>query len=161
MKKLYLVVLSLVILLVPYLAIAATDAVCTQTATEYAAGGSVLIKIACTADSSDGSIPNTDISAENMAKILGTHWLYWVRTYPTSGGTAPEAADVEILMDGQDLLGARGVNLIHATATQDVFPYSSFMSSWRYAPVTNTLTLKVANQTTHSANYTIELYFTR
>ena len=107
---------------------------------------------------------DTIIKSDNMKLLLSgsfPYYLYWVVSYPTTGGTAPDAADVSILMNGEDLLGGKGVNLIHATATQDTFPYSSFMSSYRFPPVSGPLTLRVANQATASASYTIDLYFVR
>lgn len=133
---------------------------CTQSATTTP-GGFVKISFVCTGDSTNGSIPNTAFSAANMAVIQGTHYLLSVTAYPTSGGTAPDAADVALLMNGMDLLGAKGVNLIHATATQDTVPYSAFMAAYRYPGIVNTLTQTIANQGTNSANFTIEYLFVR
>lgn len=133
---------------------------CTQTLSVTSNPIIKTIKFVCTGDSSNGSIPNTAISAANFAEIDG-YYLYMVSAYPISGGTAPDAADVTILHGSYDVLGGKGVNLIHATATQDVIPYSTFISSWRYWPVTAILTLAVANQATKSANYTVELLFAR
>jgi hypothetical protein len=97
----------------------------------------------------------------NQTEILGSGaiYLYQVKTYPTKGGTAPDAADVAIYMEGMDLLGGKGVNLIHATSAQDTVPYSLFMTAYRYPPITSNVTLTVANQATVSANFTIELIF--
>jgi hypothetical protein len=135
---------------------------CTQTleAVPGEQSGVKLLKFACTGDASDGSIPNTDISAANTGLIKGWY-LYTVTAYPTSGGTAPDAADVQILMSGLDLLGGKGVNLIHATATKDTWPYSATMSEYRAPVIVNTVTLSVANQATVSANFTIELLFVK
>ena len=133
---------------------------CTETVASYT-GGIVQIKLVCTGDSGGGSFPTQTISTNAMALIKGTHYFYRAKAYPTSGGTAPDAADVTVNMDGQDLLGGKGVNLIHATATYDTFPYSGFMSQYCYPAVTNTITVAVANQETNSANYTIELEFVR
>jgi len=124
-------------------------------------GGFVTVRLACTGDSANGSIPTITISTDTMNLIKGTHYLYQVKAYPTSGGTAPDAADVTVLMNGADLLGGKGVNLIHATATYDTLPYSSFMSTYRYPAINGALTVAVANQATVSANYTIELIFVR
>ena len=124
-------------------------------------GGGVIVKLVCTGSTVDGSIPTQTISADAMALIQGTHYLYQVTAYKTVGGTAPDAADVAVLMNGMDLLGTKGVNLIHASATYDTFPYSAFMSSYRFPRIVNTLTFTVANQATTSANYTIEMDFER
>lgn len=133
---------------------------CTQTLSVTSNPIMKTIKFVCTGDAANGSIPNTAISAANYSEIDG-YYLYMVSAYPTAGGTAPDAADVTILHGAYDVLGGKGANLIHATATQDVIPYSTFMSSYRYWPVTGILILAVANQATNSANYTVELTFVR
>jgi hypothetical protein len=161
MKKLW-ILLAAVLLSFPSLLMAAGS--CTQTPYTYAPGSAVVIKLVCTGDIAGGTvgtIPTQTITTANMAHILGVYYFYQAKAYPTSGGTAPDAADVAVLMDGQDMLGAKGVNLIHATATYDTFPYSTFMSSYRYPMITNTITVTVANQATASANWTIELLFVR
>ena len=159
MKKLLLIAALIVALAIPGSLWAAGS--CVQSAVKDSSGTTVLIKFVCTGASDDGSIPNTDVSATNMALILDKTYLYTVKAYPTSGGTAPDAADVSVYMAGQDLLGGKGVNLIHATATQDTFPYSAFMAGYRYPAITGTVQLRVANQATASANYTIELEFVK
>lgn len=120
-----------------------------------------VLKFVCIGAADNGSIPDTALSAAIQAEIEG-HYLYTASAYPTAGGTPPDAADVQVVdAHGEDLLGGKGVNLIHATAKQTVFPYSAFQTE-NYAPaVINALTLKVANQATASANYTIELVFAR
>lgn len=147
---------------------------CTQSLTPYPASVSYapsfkVWKLVCTGDSSDGSIPQTAISAVN-ADLLAGYYLYSVSAYPTSGGTAPDAADVFILdANGEDLLGStdggttanKGLNLIHATSKKTTLPYSAYLSTHYYPGVTGALTLKVSNQATVSANYTIELLFAR
>ena len=156
MKKALIVTLAIMAILITGLAHAAGS--CTQTDTTYIDGATV-IKLVCTGDSSNGSIPTITIDMSNVA--LGKQYLYQVYAYPTAGGTAPDAADVAVIMNGQDLLGGKGVNLIHATATQDTFPYSTYMSMYRFPAVKAALTLTVANQSTASANYTLELVFVR
>ncbi len=142
---------------------------CTQTPYQFT-GGFVHVVFVCTGDVAGGSIPNTAIATASMNLILGTHYLYTVSAYPTAGGTAPDAADVFILdANLEDLLGSvdggttanKGLNLIHATLKKTTFPYSHYLSMAYSPPVVNTLTLKVSNQGTNSANYTIELVFVR
>jgi hypothetical protein len=160
MKKLLMIAALIAALVMPEYLWAAGS--CVQTAVrDPAAPNMVLIKFVCTGDSGDGSIPNTDVSAANMALILNKALLYSVTVYPTSGGTAPDAADVSVYQAGVDLLGAKGVNLIHATATQHISPYSTFKGEYYYPAITGTVQLRVANQATASANYTIELQFLR
>ena len=162
MKKLLLIAAIIAAILIPSLLWAA-DGTATQSAVRDASGSTVMIKLVCTGSTVDGSLPAAQgiISTANMALIIDKYFLYDVVAYPTSGGTAPDAADVTVSMNGQDLLGAKGVGLIHATATYDTFPYSVFMSSYRFPAITNTLTVGVANEATISCNYTIELIFSR
>lgn len=154
MKKLILAVL--LIMLSAQVSFAAGS--CTQRTSAYVNGATVL-QIACTGDASDGSIPAIQIDMSNIG--AGTQYLYLISAYPTAGGTAPDAADVTVTMGGIDLLGGKGVNLIHATTRQDTFPYSAFMTSYRFPVVSGQITVAVANQATVSANYTIELVFVR
>jgi hypothetical protein len=132
------------------------------------ANGFKVIRFECTGDASNGSIPDTAINAANMQLIKGISYLYSVSAYPTAGGTAPDAADVFILdANGEDLLGSadggttakNGLNLIHATLKKTTFPYSAYMAREYFPAIINTLTLKVANQATINATYTIELVF--
>jgi hypothetical protein len=160
MKQKFLIIALALALLFPSSLWALTPGSCVQTETEYP-WGDVKVALVCTGSPDDGALPTQTITTATLGKITGKLYLYQVKAYPTSGGTAPDAADVAVLMDGMDLLGAKGVNLIHATATYDTFPYSAFMSSYRFPAITGTVTLTVANQATHSANYTIELVFVR
>lgn len=144
---------------------------CTQSLYRYQTTDSMLmVKFVCTGDSGNGSIPNTAISTANMAYLLGKFYLYSVTAYPTAGGTAPDAADVFILgANLEDLLGSvdggttanKGANLIHATLTKTTLPYTHYLSQHYFPAITGTLTLKVSNQATVSANYTIDLLFAR
>jgi len=169
MKKLFLIAALVAALVLPAELWAAGS--CSQALSRIGYQGMMkTVTFACTGDASDGSIPDTAISTANMAE-LGGMYLYQVRAWPTAGGTAPDAADVFILdahsedylgsADGGTTAGTRGANLIHATLPKSARPYSYFMSADHYFPVTSTLTLRVANQATHSANYTLELVFVR
>lgn len=125
----------------------------------------------CTGDAADGSVPNTATSTPNTSFIKGMR-LFQVEAYPTAGGTAPDAADVFILdADGMDLLGSvdgsttayRGLNLIHATlkyaTNPDLYRLGQTSHVDYYPLITGALTLKVKNQATVNANYTIVLTF--
>lgn len=125
MKKILIAIIPAIMLMAPNIYAAGS---CTETTKNYI-GGATVISLACTGDASDGSIPIQTISTAALGLVQGTSYLYQVVAYPTSGGTAPDAADVTVTMNGQDLLGGKGVNLIHAANTQDTFPYSTFMSS--------------------------------
>jgi hypothetical protein len=131
---------------------------CTQTPYYYQPNGAVTVTLVCTADAT-GAIDTQVIESGTMNILKGYYYLYQVVTFP--GATAPDAADVTVKMNGIDLLGAKGVNLIHATATQDTLPYSTFMSAYRYPLITDNLTVTVANQATNAAKYTIKLIFAK
>lgn len=158
MKKFIMIKIFLAVMLMASTAWA-TAGSCTQTVSSYS--DMVKVKLVCTADSTNGTLPTQTIATDTMTLLTGYYYLYTVSAYPTSGGTAPDAADVAVLMSGEDMLGGKGVNLIHATATYTTFPYSSFMTMYRYPMIINTLTLTLANQATTSANFTIELLFVR
>jgi hypothetical protein len=128
------------------------------------------VTLACSGSPDDGAIPNTAIATATITALTGMYYLYAVSAYPTAGGTAPDAADVFILdANGEDLLGStdggttanKGANLIHATLKKTTLPYSHYLSMHYFPPILGTLTLKVSNQATNSANYTIELVFVR
>lgn len=157
MKKHIAIIITVIMLMASNLWAAGS---CTQTLSSTSSPIMKTLKFICTGDSANGSVPNTAISAENFAEIDG-FYLFMVSAYPTAGGTAPDAADVQILQGTYDVLGGKGVNLIPASGRYDIVPYSTFMISYRYWPVTEILTLAVANQSTHSANFTVELIFVR
>lgn len=149
---------------------AAAPGTVVQTPLLYENGTMFKVTLVCTGSADDGSIPNTAIATDTITALKGRYFLYSVSAYPTSGGTAPDAADVFILdAAGEDLLGSvdggttanKGLNLIHATLKKTTLPYSAYLSAHYYPGVTGALTLKVSNQATVSANYTIELLFAR
>lgn len=157
MKKIITAIILAVMLMASNLYAAGS---CTETVLDYT-GGAVVVTLACTGDAVNGSIPTITISTATMALLAGKYYLYTVTAYPTPAGDAPDAADVTVLMLGQDLLGGKGVNLIHATATQDAFPYNVFLSSYRFPMIIGGLTVAVANQATAAADYTLKLVFVR
>lgn len=131
------------------------------------------ITFTCIADSAAATIPNTDTNSSNTAFIKGWY-LYSVEAFPTTGGTAPDAADVMIYdADGLDLLGSEdggttayaGLALIHATLKRRVLPNLYLPRAGlhvNFAPIiTGALTLDVDNQATNSANFTVVLTFVR
>lgn len=171
MKKLIGIFLSILMIALFTSEAFAVAGSCTQTTTESFSTGVRKIYFICTGDSTNGSIPNQALSSANAAWIQGWR-LEQVTAYPTSGGTAPDAADVFILdSNGMDLLGCidgsttayGGLNLIHATLTRATAPHlyvvGTGLHAYYYPFIFGTLTLKVTNQSTNSANYTIALTF--
>lgn len=167
MKKIILAITLCLLLISPSLIYAAGS--CTQTPYQLSSG-IVKVVFLCTGDAVDGSIPNTAIDTATSTLLVGNYYLYTVSAYPTAGGPAPDAADVFILdASGEDLLGSvdggttanKGANLIHATLKKTTWPYSHYLSLHYFPSVLNALTLKVSNQATAGAKYTIELIFVR
>jgi len=170
MKKLFCLILIAICLLLPGVALAAGDVV--QTAADVSSHVRTLI-FTCTGDSGDGSIPDTVTNTANTAYIQGWY-LYMVDAFPTSGGVAPDAASVTIFdANGLDLLGSEnsgiteyaGLNLIHAASPRRCLPnvhLNRGNTHAAFSPAINgALTLQVADQATHSAEYTLVLTFVR
>lgn len=170
MKKMIIVFALALALLFPSSLWAAAAGSVTQTPELFSNGSAFRVTFVCIGSADDGSIPNTAIATDTITALKGTYYLYTVSAYPTSGGTAPDAADVFILdANNEDLLGSadggttakNGLNLIHATLKKTTVPYSAYLSQAYEPLITGVLTLKVSNQATASADYTIELIFKR
>jgi hypothetical protein len=110
----------------------------------------------------DGSM--TDITTDTdstqsgitYTELIKGRYLRAVEAFPTSGGTAPDEADVTVKdSDGLDLLNAGGAALIHATAKKSVYPLIDDVSA--KILVRSALTIGVANQATNAAEFTIRL----
>jgi len=175
MKRSISILIFLAVLFAPVLAFGAAGTV-SVAVTKDAPTGIIKVTFTCVGGTAGdaGTIPNTDITAD-ITRLLTAkkpYYLYRVIAYPTAGGTAPDAADVFVLdANNLDLLGSEdngttayaGLNLIHATLTQSTLPNIYLPRAGLHAnyfpEVTGTLTLKVSNQATASADWTIELIF--
>ncbi len=160
MKKTLLIFALALALLFPSSLWAVTPGTCVQTPYQLSPM-SVLVRFVCTDSADGGGMATQTVAADTMTLLNGNYFLYSVTAYRTVGGTQPDAADIIILMNVEDLLGGKGTGLLHASATQDTFPYSAFMSAYRFPRVNNTITMTITNQATASANYTIDLCFER
>ena len=178
MKKTIIGVLSLfLIVLFSTLCFAAGTVTVTQGDTRASDTPGVIMSrtltFTCTGDSGDGTIPNTATDTAQSAHVKGWY-LYRITAFPTSGGTAPDAASVFILnANSLDLLGSEdgsttaynGLNLIHATLPRTTMPNMYIPRAGAhnnyYPEITGVLTLKVSDQATASANWTIVLTFVK
>lgn len=122
----------------------------------------------CEGDAADGSIPDWEISADDLQYIQGWR-LESVTAFPTASGTAPDAASVLIKRNGEDLLGSTdgsaasmGLNLIHATLSQTTQPFNNKDGSFRYPRIRDddTIELSVYDQATVEADFSVLLIFT-
>ena len=121
----------------------------------YTAKELIKVEIDWTADSSDGSVPQTDFSGSDFVKILGRKCVLAV-TDP--GATAPtDQYDIEILDEyGVDVMGASLTNR-NATASEQAIPLISSL----YVPrlCAGTWTFKLTNNSVNSATGKCILYF--
>lgn len=122
-----------------------------------------------------GAYSDTAMNQRSVDFVKGMYF-YGVEAWPTSGGTAPDAADVLVFdKDGEDLLGSedggttayQGLNLIHATRKYSCIPDKYLPRAGThqpyYPPFTagQAYTLRVQNQGTGSANVTVRFIFAK
>jgi len=166
MKRILITILAFILMASPlYAAMTCTESVANYT------GGAVWVTLACKGATADDGSDDVDLSDATMSLLSGKYYLYAVYTRPTSGGTAPDAANVFILdkTTGEDYLGSadagttanKGANLIHATLPKSTMPYSYHMLNWFYFPVRGDLSVRVTGQATVGGDFTIELNFQR
>lgn len=169
---------KLITILTAFFLIIATNAWAAGTVTqsiEEIAKGVYELTFICTGDASNGTIPNTDTADKGtngnvINGIIRGLKLVEVSAFPTSGGTAPDAANVLVYdSDGLDLLGSEdggttsyaGLTLIHATLKRRTVPNAYLPRAGVHAnynpTITGVLTLDVDAQATASANWTIVL----
>jgi len=110
-------------------------------------------------------VADTDGSVQDVVLRVGQQrlfgwWLARVRSWPVSGGTAPDEANVTVEDEnGYDLLEAGGAALIHATAAQAVPPLLNGAPALQ--PVHSDLTVAVAAQGTSGADFALGLDFVK
>ena len=112
-----------------------------------------VVTFTCTADSSDGSFPDTAITAANIrGKLLQ------MATNP-NGDTAPQDNyDITIVdADGIDVLQGVGAN--RDTANSEVAAIVYATSLHPYIAETDSLTVKIAGNNVNSAITVIKLYW--
>ena len=160
MIKKALLTLSLLLLMVtPCLGDAA---VVTQVVTEVRnPEGLVVAKVltfTIVADSTDGTIPDTDTSTAVTNSIRG--W-YLDTVIADPGATAPDD-DCDVYINnhnGLDILGGNGVDLLHSATTKGTIPCVDSQNKQQL--IRHTLTLDVDNQANVSATYLIILILVR
>jgi hypothetical protein len=170
MKKIFWIILLVFFLAVPQVFGAAAPGSCTQSQTaNYTLSGVRQVFVICTGSADDGSVPDIVLNSANTLFVSG-YRLEQVDVYPTSGGTAPGASNVFVLMNGMDLLGSSdgstaygGLNLVHATLHRTTPPIfyvaGSGLRGYYFPLITSTLTVRTTGQSTVSANWTIVLTF--
>ena len=139
MKKLT-VLLTILMLLVSTMAMAAGTCVLTQTGSQSGAEH-IWRQYTCTADAAAGTVP--------AYTVTGFHdfYIYSVETWP--GAPAPTDASDFTLLDaitGEDLLGGNGTDAIDATTPKTIFPKSAAMGLNFYHMVKGNLTLTIVQQ---------------
>jgi hypothetical protein len=120
----------------------------------------IKVTLTCTGGTAGdaGTIPATVINTlTNVVsyRLTGTS-LRLVQVYP--GGVTPtDASDMTITMDGVDILGGRGTNLIDATSYTSCAPGT--IGAVGDVPITGNMTLNVSNNSVASSVFTIILTF--
>lgn len=168
MKKLIGLILLLG-LLIPSLAFSANTV--TQTVDTSMLGKFGIVKLRFTCDGN--TLADTAITQKTLG-IIGGMYLYTVETWPISGGTKPDAADVMIYdANGLDLLGSEdggstaynGLNLINADYARITFPNLYIPRAGahnNYFPmISSILTLDVDNQGAAGGDFVVELTFVK
>ncbi len=119
-----------------------------------------IISVTFKGDAADGSVPAVTLPDAIMADLKG-YYLYSVRAYPVSGGTAPDPANVAVNNPRKDLLGALGVGLVPASGENEMLPYNAFTEKDFYPAIVDPLTIEVTGQGTPSADFTVDLIAVR
>lgn len=130
-----------------------------ETISSSGAGGVVTISLACT-DAAAASFDNYTLKAINTNFLRDRGYsLQKIQTIP--GGVPPVDDTDMTLLDavGADLLGGNGANKIDNATINEFTPIVGGVPSTQ--PVLGALTLHIANQTTNSATFTINLIFTK
>lgn len=115
------------------------------------------IKFAFTADAADGSFPDTALTADQLAYVLGFHF-YQALTDP--GITAPTANyDIAVIDEyNGDMAGGELADR-SATATERVAPLVG--SAYGGATVISQITIQTSNNSVNSAVFTLILMFSK
>lgn len=132
----------------------------TQSLKKYPNANLTTLTFSCTGDASNGTVPNTDISAENVLALSG-QYLYMVETDP--GSTAPTTLYDIVINDasGLDVMGGTLANR-SATATERAIPLiSSGGNVYGGHYLDGTWTMVTTGQSVNSATWTVKLFFAR
>lgn len=169
MKKLLIIIVSVFLLAFPTEVLFAAELV-TQHAAEQITPTMWEVKFEIQT-ATNGSMTATPLVRNNINRVRGMY-LMQVDAFPTSGGTAPDAASVFIYDEnGIYYLGSvddgttayAGLNLIHATIPKSCIPNMYLTGQDAhinyYWPIRGVLTLAIADQATDTAHITIILTF--
>lgn len=111
-------------------------------------------------DASNGSVPDTAISAAILDKVEGWY-IYMVDTKP--GTTAPTTLyDITIEnADGVDLMGGTLANRSATAAERATATIDTVKAITGMPQIVGATTIKVTNQSVASATWTMKIYLTR
>ena len=118
---------------------------------QYGSVSAKVLTFAWTADDSDGSVPETAVSAANLLEIDGW-FLYFAETDP--GTTAP-TDDYDIILNDANEFDIMGGALADRdeTNTEGAYPITAAH------PIDSTLTFVLTNNSVNSATGVLKLYF--
>jgi hypothetical protein len=128
----------------------------TETATWTRPSGDLRIVTIVYKAHTDGSVQAVTLEA-GFRRLFGW-WLARARSWPTSGGTAPDAANVTVKDEnGYDLFEGSGAGLIHATDPKAIPPLLNGAPALQ--AVHSDLVIAVAEQATNGAEFTLAFDF--
>ena len=168
MKKILLALLMVVLFAVPVFATPAGDSSCTATvATSFTANDripdaeTVIVTLACTGDSGDGSFPSTVVALTPSATTTKPYNLYGYYLYQVGrkpGGTQPTASYTVTITDTRSF--AIDLALLTSNGSASAAQLTLIANSTTgYPVVRSALTVAITGSTVHSAGITLDLIF--
>ena len=119
----------------------------------------VTVTFTCTADAADQSYPAAAINQDNAdvnTDLIG-YWLSHVKVVP--GATGPtDNSDLTITVNGEDILGGNGANIVDNATGGHCVPYGSNGDA-QYPMTGDVLTLNLTGNAVNSAVVTVTLVF--
>ncbi len=153
-KKLLIALMLLMLLLLFSATVQAAGTVTVSRINPTGSNNVLIVKLACTGDATDGSVPDTEITG---ADTMHGYWLqgfYLWEVWTVAGtGTAPDAADITVTDEIDRQLFDQD-NVIAASGTTEGTISKSKIVGYK-------LTVSVQNQATASATWDIYLLLAR
>ncbi len=162
MKK---ILITLIILTLVLTGTAYAAGTCTQTRSEQEYRGSIvrIVTISCTADASDGSVP--DVTLDRCPEVFAGWQLCQINTIGDNAGTeVTEDSDFYIyqkaggITKAIDMLDGNGVDALDNSANRSIHP--AIGGTAACIPVINAITISTSGNSVNSATFKYELIFT-
>lgn len=160
MKKFFVLALALVVYLGLFTSSVLGAGTVTVTTKTLDNGKMQVVQFAWTADASNGSVPATALTAQQMSPLIGAY-LCGAETVPGAGAAAPTAL-YDVTVTNGSSIDTFGGTLGNRSASAGEYAVPS-LSSGVYGCwfVTDTLTFNLTNNSVNSATGTLKLFFFR